>query len=296
MLSAGPVGDREWQLTVSTAALSQPVRVDILLPEGYSSSTARYPVLYLYPRHQRRRDDWIDAGNAVAATAPYPLIVVMPDAGYNGDGGSWFTNWVDQHTSLGAANWETFHVDQLVPWVDANLRTVADRDGRAIAGLSQGGFGSFTYAARHPDTFVSAGVVLRRSGHRVQPGRASRRGERSSRRPRSGSTGWSRTPCSATRLPTASTGRATTPRRLVTNLGNTATDLWSGNGQPGPLDTPSVQIVPDAVDRGRRATSPRCSSRRRPRRRTSRTPSTTTAGHAQLAVLDAAIWCSTCRC
>src|SRR5690348_13228429 len=85
VLSANPVGDREWQLTVGTAALSQPVRVTILLPAGYSSSTARYPVLYLYHGTSGGANDWIDSGNATAATAPYPLIVVMPDAGYNGN-------------------------------------------------------------------------------------------------------------------------------------------------------------------------------------------------------------------
>jgi S-formylglutathione hydrolase FrmB len=249
VLSANPVGDREWQLTVSTAALSQPVRVDILLPEGYSSSAAHYPVLYLYHGTSGGANDWIDFGNAVAATEPYPLIVVMPDAGYNGDGGSWFTNWWDQHTSLGAANWETFHVNELVPWVDANLRTVADRDGRAIAGLSQGGFGSFTYAARHPDTFVSAGSFSGAadiaSNAVVQAGAASI--------------------IEATAVglddvePDAMFGdpaadrinwQGHDPATLVTNLGDTQLNLWSGNGQPGPLDTPSVQIVPDALIEG----------------------------------------------
>ena len=57
--------------------------------------------------------------------------------------------------------WETFHIDQLIPWIDHNLRTVADRRGRAIAGLSQGGFCSMSYAARHPDLF---GVALSFSG------------------------------------------------------------------------------------------------------------------------------------
>ncbi|MEY2461536.1 MAG: hypothetical protein QOG30_3366, partial [Acidimicrobiaceae bacterium] len=45
---------------------------------------------------------------------------------------------------------------QLIPWVDANLRTIATREGRGVAGLSQGGFGSTTYPARHPDLFASA--------------------------------------------------------------------------------------------------------------------------------------------
>ena len=49
-----------------------------------------------------------------------------------------------------------FHIDELIPWIDHGLRTLADRDGRAIAGLSQGGFCSMSYAARHPDLFSEA--------------------------------------------------------------------------------------------------------------------------------------------
>ena len=112
-------------------------------------------MLYLFHGTSGRASDWVNAGDVVETTAGLPLIVVMPDAGFDGNGGGWFTNWVDQTTHLGPSQWETFHVEQLIPWIDANLRTVASREGRAVAGLSQGGFGSMTYAARHPDTFVS---------------------------------------------------------------------------------------------------------------------------------------------
>src|SRR5579859_5014427 len=119
VVSATADGPRLWRLVVSSAALSTPVRVNVLLPEGYVDGTARYPVLYLFHGTSGGANDWLQFGNAAAATDPYPLIVVMADAGYNGDGGSWFTNWVDQHTALGTANWEAFHVGQLVPWIDA---------------------------------------------------------------------------------------------------------------------------------------------------------------------------------
>ena len=144
-------------MSVSSDALGRAVDVRILVPAGYSNrSRRRLPVLYLFHGTSGRASDWIDGGGAEAATEGLPLIVVMPDAGFDGNGGGWFTNWVDTTTALGPSQWETFHVDQLIPWVDANLRTIAAREGRAIAGLSQGGFGSTTYAARHPDLFISA--------------------------------------------------------------------------------------------------------------------------------------------
>ena len=52
--------------------------------------------------------------------------------------------------------WETYHVGELVPWIDATYRTIAARRGRAIAGLSMGGYGALSYAARHPGTFAAA--------------------------------------------------------------------------------------------------------------------------------------------
>jgi S-formylglutathione hydrolase FrmB len=254
VVSATPDGSRTWRLVVSTSALSQPVRVDVLLPERYAASSARYPVLYLFHGTSGGADDWINDGNATAATDPYPLIVVMPDAGYNDNGGSWFTNWVDQKTPLGTANWETFDINQLIPWIDDNLRTVATRDGRAVAGLSQGGFGAMTYAARHPDTFISAGSFSGApdiaSNPVVQAGAAGI--------------------IDATEVgldkvePDAMFGdpvaddinwQGHDPATLVTNLGHTTLDLWSGNGIPGPLDTPSVQIVPDALIEGAAHTS-----------------------------------------
>lgn len=153
--SVSRLGPREYNVSVLSAALGRAVDVRILVPDGYDNGSSPLPVLYLFHGTSGRASDWVGAGEAEQATAELPLIVVMPDAGFDGNGGGWFTNWVDTTTALGPSQWETFHVDQLIPWVDANLHTVAARSGRAIAGLSQGGFGSTTYAARHPDMFVS---------------------------------------------------------------------------------------------------------------------------------------------
>jgi hypothetical protein len=85
---------------------------------------------------------------------------VMPDIALKKNGGGWCTNWVNGG-AYGVPEWETFHIGELLPFIDANLRTIASRKARAIAGLSQGGFCSTSYAARHPDLF---GTVLGYSG------------------------------------------------------------------------------------------------------------------------------------
>ena len=150
VLSAQRLDTRLYALTVKTAALPTPASIRVLVPSGYDPSR-RYPVLYLLHGTSGYASDWTTRGDAERTTAGLPLIVVMPDIDLNGDGGGWCTNWPD-----GRYAWETFHISQLIPWVDANLATVASRSGRAIAGLSQGGFCSMSYASRHPDLFSSA--------------------------------------------------------------------------------------------------------------------------------------------
>jgi S-formylglutathione hydrolase FrmB len=249
LVSATQSDARTWHLVVSTPALSQPVRVNVLLPVGYADTTTSYPVLYLLHGTSGGADDWLASGNAEALTAPYPMIVVMPDGGYRNDGGSWYTNWVDQQTKLGASNWEAFHIGELVPWTDDNLRTIANRSARAIAGLSMGGFGSFSYAARHPDMFASAGsfsgapdiasnpIVLAGANGIIQATAVGLDGVEPYAMfgdPALYNINW----------------RGHNPASLVTNLSDTALDLWSGNGVPGPLDTPSAHIVQDALVEG----------------------------------------------
>ncbi|MEY2447500.1 MAG: hypothetical protein QOH79_976, partial [Acidimicrobiaceae bacterium] len=124
---------RQFSVSVSSPALGRAVDVRILVPDDYAQHRRRrLPVLYLFHGTSGRASDWVDTGDAEAATEGLPMIVVMPDAGFDGNGGGWFTNWVNTTTALGPSQWETFHVGQLIPWVDANLRTIATREGRGI--------------------------------------------------------------------------------------------------------------------------------------------------------------------
>lgn len=149
------VGTRQLSATVVPSALGRAISIQIVLPAGYRQRAKRsYPVLYLYPGTSGHSTDWTTAGQAVRATRRYPLITVSSDIGFNGDGGGWFTNWVDRNTKLGKSQWETYDIHELIPWIDANLDTISARGGRAVAGLSQGGYGSTELAAHHPDLFT----------------------------------------------------------------------------------------------------------------------------------------------
>jgi len=147
------VGARQLQATIRPKALARPLGVRIILPVHYRPDR-RYPTLYLFPGTSGHSTDWVKAGGAVPTTRPYDLITVTSDIGFDGNGGSWFSNWVDRSTAMGKAQFETYNAHQLIPWIDANLATIRNRTGRAVAGLSQGGYGAAILAARYPDKFV----------------------------------------------------------------------------------------------------------------------------------------------
>jgi len=151
------VVDIQTQMIAEEAINGGVNQVWITLPKNYSSKAKvdhRYPVLYLmHGGGGGWAGQWVQGGGqAEEYTEDLDLITVMPDAGKVG----WFTDWVGDGSRC-AQKWESFHIKQLIPWVDANLRTNASKSGRAIAGLSMGGFGAFHHAFRHPELFAYAG-------------------------------------------------------------------------------------------------------------------------------------------
>ncbi|MFD3717430.1 alpha/beta hydrolase [Streptomyces sp. NPDC058674] len=141
-------GATNFVVTVSTPQVAGEQRIRILLPADYAADPAkRYPVLYFL--HGASDDPGNPALAYPALTAAQSMITVIPDGGLRG----WYADWLDQKTAAGAQNWETFHIKQVIPFIDANLRTLAGKEGRAVAGISMGGFGALHYAQRHPGLF-----------------------------------------------------------------------------------------------------------------------------------------------
>ncbi|WP_327350972.1 alpha/beta hydrolase [Streptomyces sp. NBC_01304] len=134
----------------ATDAIGWNPGVNVLLPTDYHTSGRTYPVLYLFHGGGLDADFiYFDRLGIREWTAGKPIIVVMPDGGHAG----WYSNPVSSNT--GPRNWETFHISQLLPWIDANFRTYAEYDGRAVAGFSMGGFGALKYAAKYYGHFAS---------------------------------------------------------------------------------------------------------------------------------------------
>jgi S-formylglutathione hydrolase FrmB len=120
----------------------------VMLPEGYADSEKSYPVLLLLHGGWGMFLDWTEDGAAVEATAGKDLIVVMPDGG----GGSFYSNANFPRAGL-EANWETFILEQVLPYVHDNFRTDPSR--MAIAGLSMGGFGALALGQKYDGRFRS---------------------------------------------------------------------------------------------------------------------------------------------
>lgn len=133
-----------------------PIRkLAVYLPSGYEQSSRRYPVIYFLPspfENYRALYSQHDAqalfDRAIASGNIRPFILVAVDMN-TPLGCSWYVN------SSVTGNWEDFVMQELVPYMDGNFRTLPKRDSRGIAGDFMGGYGAIRFGMRHPDVFGS---------------------------------------------------------------------------------------------------------------------------------------------
>jgi enterochelin esterase-like enzyme len=131
-----------------------------LPPQYFANPTQRFPVVYLLHGSPGMPVDWLRGGGAahagyLAARAGHPQILVMPHLS---------RDWLDDSECVDGAHMlvETYVVHDLVPSIDAQLRTEADRGHRAVAGMSAGGYCALNLGLRHRDLF---GVIVDMSGY-----------------------------------------------------------------------------------------------------------------------------------
>jgi len=142
-------------------AVERTMKYNIVLPYAYEDSEVSYPVLYLLHGGQQNFQMWGGMGVPFYA-GMYNVIVVMPDGG-----NTWWVNWAETESGR-KDDWEDHIIQDVVGHVDANFRTIAQREGRAITGLSMGGFGAVALGLRHPDMFVSVGSTSGALAHARQ--------------------------------------------------------------------------------------------------------------------------------
>ena len=138
-------------------------RAFVYTPPGYEKNyKTKYPVLYLQHGWGEDETAWSNQGHAnlimdnlVAEGKIKPFIIVMTYGMTNvvrpGSGGGL--------RSFDIKPFQTVLLDELIPYVDANFRTIANRANRAMAGLSMGGFETKTISLARPDVFSHYGLL-----------------------------------------------------------------------------------------------------------------------------------------
>jgi enterochelin esterase-like enzyme len=138
----------------------------VMLPPGYfdaANANRRYPVVYLlhgYPFGGP--NDWLTSGDTPGtlqelhnARLISPMIVVSPDMTAGQPSKDWECLNVPDGPQL-----ETYLVNTVVPAIDKRFRTVADRSGRALGGMSGGGYGALNIGLHHVDAFSVLAIAL----------------------------------------------------------------------------------------------------------------------------------------
>jgi len=139
-------------LVVRSEKMGRDIPVSLVLPVGYDAAAeTRYPSVYVL--HGANGSCTGKASEAVwgQLVDKYAFIAVVPDGGKT----SW---WLDSPIDP-KYQYETFLVGEVVPYVDANYKTVADRAKRAITGGSMGGHGACYIGMRHKDIFGVIGNI-----------------------------------------------------------------------------------------------------------------------------------------
>jgi S-formylglutathione hydrolase FrmB len=138
-------------IQVYSQSMQKNIKAVIVTPDNYASAKV-LPVVYLLHGYSGNHLDWINKAKGFEkASDQYNLIIVCPDGGFS----SWYWNSPDDPKS----QYETFVSDELVKAVDSQFKTIKDRKGRAITGLSMGGHGALYLALKHQEVFGPAGSM-----------------------------------------------------------------------------------------------------------------------------------------
>ncbi|MDB4373153.1 esterase family protein [Mariniblastus sp.] len=130
--------------------VNQNIGYCIYLPPSYSTSQKRYPVIYTLHGNGGNEFTCLDSIALLhqgIESGKWPeMIMVLP----NGGRSTFYKNSADGKFPI-----ESIFMDELIPFIDSNYRTIASREGRCIEGFSMGGRGATRLAMKHPHLFCS---------------------------------------------------------------------------------------------------------------------------------------------
>jgi len=141
--------DRDLDEGITSVALGGKVHARVILPAGYDdASRRRYPVVYFLhglpgSSSSYQGNDWL----LDAVARAWPAILVIPQGARDSDTDPEYLDW-----GVGR-NWSTYIATELPRYVDAHFRTIPSRSGRAIVGVSAGGYGAAVIGLNHLSRF-----------------------------------------------------------------------------------------------------------------------------------------------
>lgn len=135
---------------VHSEAMNKDIDVRVILPKNYAQ-LKDLPTVYLLHGYSGKASDWDANGKVSRWVDLYNVILVLPDGGYD----SWYFDAPEDPTY----RYETFVSKELIEYIDSHYKTRADRNFRAITGLSMGGHGAMYLSIRHQDVFGSVGSI-----------------------------------------------------------------------------------------------------------------------------------------
>jgi putative tributyrin esterase len=121
-----------------------------IVPANYTAKEQerqRYPVLYLLHGLTGHFDNWVAMTKLKEYATAYKFIIITPEGN---DG------WYTDSATVPTAKYESYILQELIPDVQRRYRTIETREGRAIAGLSMGGYGALKFGIKYPQLFAFA--------------------------------------------------------------------------------------------------------------------------------------------
>ncbi|MBA9072258.1 S-formylglutathione hydrolase FrmB [Flavobacterium gossypii] len=142
-------------LAIPSTAMGKTYNAAVVLPNSYSKSKTKYPVMYLLHGAYGHFRDWLKSTpNKMTVkdlADQYDIIIVMPE-------GETFSFYLDSPVNKGS-QFETYITKEVVQKIDQTYRTIHEKKGRVITGLSMGGHGALYLATKHPDLYAAAGSM-----------------------------------------------------------------------------------------------------------------------------------------
>ena len=139
-------------IQVFSPSMNKNIKTCVIVPDNYKKSKKKFPVVYLLHGYSGNYATWVKSFKEVSQQVDrYGFIAIGVDGNYS----SWYFNSPIDPTF----KYETYIIDELVPFIDKKYKTIASREGRAISGLSMGGHGALYLSLKHQDVFGAAGSM-----------------------------------------------------------------------------------------------------------------------------------------